>query len=77
MNTLQLIKSAQTEAINTVNIGRRIFEEGKDRADYGKQLIMNLSCELEPTFCSGYSIRKLELMRQFYRTFLNTNAVRS
>lgn len=85
----ELIDSAQTKAINTINfqrvvlywnIGQRIFEEeqeGKDRADYGKQLIKNLSKELEPTFGSGYSVRQLELMRQFYRIFPNTNAVRS
>lgn len=85
----ELINSSRSRAINAVdfervhlywNIGQRIFveeQEGKQRADYGKELIKNLSKELEPTFGSGYSIRQLELMRQFYRTFPITNALRS
>lgn len=62
------------------NIGLRIVEEeqgGKLRAEYGKSIIRNLSNELEPIYGSGYSVRQLELMRQFYKYFPNTNAVRS
>lgn len=82
-----LISSSQETAIRTVdtqrvilywNIGKRIVQElqdGKDRADYGKQIIKTLSTDLEPIYGSGYSVRQLELMRQFYRTFPNTNAV--
>lgn len=84
-----LISSSQETAIRAVdvqrvvlywNIGKRIVEElqdGKDRADYGKQIIKTLSLDLEPIYGSGYSVRQLELMRQFYRTFPNTNAVHS
>ncbi|MEA2046831.1 MAG: PDDEXK nuclease domain-containing protein [Campylobacterota bacterium] len=84
-----LISISQETAIRAVdtqrvvlywNIGKRIVEElqdGKDRADYGKQIIKTLSSDLEPIYGSGYSIRQLELMRQFYRTFPNTNAVHS
>ena len=62
------------------NIGKRILEEeqaGKERADYGAFLIKSLSEVLQPEFGSGYSVRQLELMRQFYKTFPITNALRS
>ena len=84
-----LITSSQETAIRAVDtqrvilywsIGKRIYEElqgGKHRADYGKQIIKTLSLDLEPIYGSGYSVRQLELMRQFYRTFPNTNAVYS
>ncbi|NOQ31996.1 MAG: DUF1016 family protein [Helicobacteraceae bacterium] len=84
-----LISNSQEAAIRAVdtgrvilywNIGKRIVEElqdGKDRADYGKQIIKKLSSDLEPFYGSGYSIRQLELMRQFYIVFPNTNALHS
>lgn len=62
------------------NIGKRIFEEeqaGKERADYGIYLIKSLSKELQPEFGSGFSVRQLELMRQFYKIFPIANALRS
>ena len=62
------------------HIGERIFveeQQGKDRADYGKQLIRLLAEQLEPEFGSSFSKRQLDLMRQFYRTFPIVNAVRS
>jgi len=40
-------------------------------------LIKSLSEELTPLFGSGFSIRQLELFRQFYRIFPITNALRS
>ncbi len=85
----QLILSARDKAVKAVDfervrlywsIGQRIVEEeqsGEERAEYGKQLIRNLSSELEPLYGSGYSVRQLELMRQFYGVFPNTNALRS
>jgi len=84
-----LINSSQDRAIRAVdnervllywNIGKRIIEEfqnGEDRASYGKEIIKNLSKDLQPEFGSGYSVRQLELMRQFYKTFPNTNALHS
>ncbi len=62
------------------HIGKTIFEEeqqGKNRADYGKYLIKYLSEQLQPEFGSGFSIRQLELFRQFYRIFPIANALRS
>ena len=82
-----LIISSQEKAIKAVdtqrvllywNIGKRIVQElqdGKNRADYGKQIIKTLSSDLEPIYGSGYSVRQLELMRQFYRVFPNTNTL--
>ena len=62
------------------HIGRRIFEEeqlGKDRADYGTYLIKNLAKQLEPEYGSGFSVRQLEMCRQFYRLYPIANALRS
>ncbi len=61
-------------------IGKVIFEEeqnGKDRADYGKYLIKSISDEFQPQFGSGFTVRQLEMNRQFYRTFPIANALRS
>lgn len=54
------------------HIGKRIFEEeqeGKDRANYGTFLIKYLSEQLQPEFGSGFSVRQINLYRQFCRTF--------
>ncbi len=84
-----LITTAQEKAIRAVdyqrvllywNIGKRIFEEvqgGEARAEYGKSIIKNLSNELEPVYGSGYGVRQLELMRQFYRIFPIANTLYS
>ncbi|MGV3763299.1 DUF1016 N-terminal domain-containing protein [Parapedobacter sp.] len=60
------------------HIGKRIFEEeqdGKERADYGTFLIKYLSEQLQPEFGSGFSIRQINLYRQFYRTFENVHTL--
>ena len=84
-----IISQAKERAIRSVDtqrvmmywqIGKVIFEEeqqGKDRATYGDYLIKSLSQQLQPQFGSGFSVRQLEMCRQFYRTFPITNAVRS
>jgi predicted nuclease of restriction endonuclease-like (RecB) superfamily len=57
-----------------------IFEEeqqGKERAGYGVFLIKSISNEFQPQFGSGFTVRQLEMNRQFYRLFPNTNALRS
>jgi len=62
------------------HIGKYIFEEeqqGKDRAEYGKYLLKYLSQQLEPEFGSGFGLRQLEIIRQFYRAFPIANALRS
>ena len=50
---------------------------GKDRADYGTYLIKNLAKQLEPEYGSGFSVRQLEMCRQFYRLYPIANALRS
>ena len=85
----EIISAARTQAVRSVDscrvqmywhIGRRIFEEeqlGKDRADYGTYLIKNLAKQLEPKYGSGFSVRQLEMCRQFYRLYPIANALRS
>lgn len=85
----EIISAARTQAVRSVDscrvqmywhIGRRIFEEeqlGKDRADYGTYLIKNLAKQLEPEYGSGFSVRQLEMCRQFYRLYPIANALRS
>ncbi len=84
-----LIDNAKQKVIHTVDnqrvslywyIGKRIFEDeqgGEERAEYGKQLIKNLSNEIEPLYGSGYSYRQLYLFLQFYKVFPIVNALRS
>jgi predicted nuclease of restriction endonuclease-like (RecB) superfamily len=84
-----IITNAREKAIRSIDtervlmywqIGKVIFEEeqaGKDRADYGKYLIKSISEVFQPQFGSGFSVRQLEMNRQFYRTFPIANALRS
>jgi predicted nuclease of restriction endonuclease-like (RecB) superfamily len=85
----QIISSSKELAIRAVDnervlmywhIGKRILveeQEGKERAIYGEYLIKTLAEQLEPEYGSGFSVRQLELCRQFYRIFPITNALRS
>jgi predicted nuclease of restriction endonuclease-like (RecB) superfamily len=85
----QIIMEAQGNAVRSVDfhrvsmywrIGERIFVEeqrGQDRAEYGTYLIKNLSDVIELEFGSGFSVRQMELARQFYRTYPIANALRS
>lgn len=85
----EIISNAQEKAIRSVNfervlmywqIGEVIFVEeqnGEERAEYGKFLIRSISEELQPQFGSGFSMRQLEMCRQFYRVFPIANALRS
>jgi len=62
------------------HLGERIFieEQGEqDRAEYGAYLLKNLAQAIEPEFGSGFSVRQLELCRQFYRNYPIANALRS
>lgn len=56
-------------------IGRMIVEEeqnGNERAEYGKQILKELSKRLNTEFEKGFSQRNLEQMRQFYLTYSKT-----
>ncbi len=61
------------------NIGRQLYEAcgNNDRAAYGKQLLQHLSDKLTAEFGKGFDVRNLQMMRKFYLTFPNTNALRS
>jgi predicted nuclease of restriction endonuclease-like (RecB) superfamily len=75
------IRSVDTERVLMYwQIGKVIFEEeqhGKERAEYGKYLIKSISETFYPEFGSGFSVRQLEMNRQFYKIFPITNALRS
>lgn len=68
--TYQAINTAMIEAY--WNIGRKIVEEeqnGKQRADYGKEVVKTISLELSKEFGKGFSERNIRKHRQFYITF--------
>ena len=51
------------------NVGRIIVENeqnGNIKAEYGKQVLKELSKELRKTFGSGFSVSNLQYMRRFY-----------
>ncbi|CAM3944670.1 MULTISPECIES: PDDEXK nuclease domain-containing protein [Flavobacterium] len=78
---VDLLQNARQQVLRTVNstmvytyfeIGRIIVEEeqnGKERAEYGKQLLKGLSEELKKEFGKGFSVDNLENMRKFYLTY--------
>ena len=77
----QIVAEARQKAYSAINsamveaywqMGKRIVEEeqqGKERADYGKQLLKELSAELTKEFGKGFSTGSLYYYRQFYNTF--------
>lgn len=83
----ELLQNARQQVLRTVNstmtityfeIGRIIVEEeqnGKDRAEYGKQLLKSLSNELTKEFGKGFSLRNLEQIRQFYMTYSKSESL--
>lgn len=82
-----LLKNARKKAVYSINqtmvytyfeIGKIIIEEeqkGQKRAEYGKQIIKELSQKLIKEFGKGFSQRNLEQMRQFYLAYSNTQAL--
>jgi predicted nuclease of restriction endonuclease-like (RecB) superfamily len=76
-----LLNESRQRVIQTVNhtmvltyfeIGKIIVEEeqnGKERADYGSQLLSGLSGSLTQEFGKGFSITNLQQMRQFYTVY--------
>lgn len=84
---IQLLQDAREQVVRTVNqtmvrtyfeIGRLIVEEeqgGKQRAEYGKQLIKELSKVLTMEFGRGFSQRNIEQMRQLYVIYAKAQTV--
>lgn len=61
-------------------IGERIVlqeQKGADRAEYGTQLISQLSEELTRTYGKGFSKRNLQYFRSFYLTFSDLEIVQT
>ena len=60
-------------------IGKMIFaKQGEtNRAEYGAGIIKELSVQMTKDFGKGFNSRNLELMRQFYVSYPNANALRS
>jgi predicted nuclease of restriction endonuclease-like (RecB) superfamily len=69
----QVLRSVNSTMVFTYfEIGRMIVEEeqsGKERAQYGKQLLKGLSEQLTIEFGKGFSIDNLENMRKFYLAY--------
>lgn len=70
LKTYQAINTAMIEAY--WNIGKKIIEEeqnGKERAEYGKEIIKTISIELTREFGKGFSERNIRNFRQFFIAF--------
>lgn len=75
---VELLQLAQKQVVYSVNqtmvqsyflIGKMIIEEeqqGKNRADYGKHLLKELSKVLTKEFGKGFSVTNIQQMRNFY-----------
>lgn len=82
-----ILSESRKYVVNTVNtamvktyfeIGRLIVENeqnGKNRAEYGKETLKNLSERLTKDFGKGFSVENLDRMRFFYRTYSNSSTV--
>lgn len=76
-----LLTSARENIVSNVNstmtktyflIGKRIVEEeqnGNERAEYGEELIKNLSLRLSKEFRKGFSKTNLKQMKSFYLAY--------
>ena len=85
----ETLQQARNQAYSAVNlamvqaywqIGRIIVEHeqnGSLRADYGKNVLQDISEKLQQEFGNGFSVRNLQQMKKFYAMFPNTNALRS
>lgn len=84
---IELLHSARQQIVRNVNfimvqtyfeIGRMIIEEeqnGKERADYGKSLLKELSKVLTKEFGKGFSITNIQQMRNFYLVYQKQQTV--
>ena len=79
----QIIETAQNFAYRTVNVamvqrnwllGKRIAEEelqGKERAEYGREMLQKLSMQLTNIYGNGFTISNLYAFIEFYKAFPN------
>ena len=85
---VKIITDAQSNVVRTVNsemvraywhIGKEIIEEeqkGHERAEYGENIIENLSLRLSKQFGKGYSTTNLRYFRQFFLAYDTCNKIR-
>ncbi len=85
----ELLQNARQQVLRTVNstmtftyfeIGRMIVEEeqnGKERAEYGKQILKGLSEQLTNEFGKGFSVDNLQNMRKLYLIYSNYETLSS
>lgn len=86
---IDLLQNAREQVLRTVNstmtctyfeIGRMIVEEeqnGKERAEYGKQILKGLSVQLTKEFGKGFSVDNLQNMRRLYLIYSNYETLSS
>ncbi|MDP8314720.1 MAG: DUF1016 N-terminal domain-containing protein [Candidatus Celaenobacter antarcticus] len=87
-NIKRVLEEARSTAYRAVNfamvqaywyIGRIIVEQeqkGKERAEYGRALIKELSIKLTQDYGKGFNESNLKYIRQFYLTYPNGHALR-
>ena len=72
----RVMKSVNIAEVYTkYNIGQYIVEEeqqGNARAEYGKQLLKELSARLTERFGDGWSVESLKLCRRFFMVYSNS-----
>lgn len=85
----QILEQARLNVVRAVNsamvyayweIGRVIIEEeqkGKERAEYGAELITRLSVQLTQDYGKGFNERNLWYIKKFFLAFPNLNALRA
>ncbi len=78
---VSILEQARANVVRAVNsnmviaywlIGREIVQElqrGEERAEYGKQVIENLSKQLTQKYGKGFSVASLKSFRQFYLAY--------
>lgn len=83
----QILAEGRRKALQSVNqilvrtyweIGKQIVEfeqEGKERAEYGKNLLLILSRDLQLRYGKGFSRSNLQYMRLLYTTYTNYQTV--
>lgn len=88
-NIREILEKARFNVVRAVNsamvyayweIGRVIVEEeqkGEERAEYGAELINNISIRLTQEYGKGFNERNLWYMKQFFLAFPNMNALRA
>mgnify|MGYP002352789610 CR=1 FL=1 len=73
----QVARASNTTMVQTYfAIGRLLVEdlqEGELRAEYGAELLKQISTDLSTTFGKGYSVQNLERMRSFYSVYAKSS----